>query len=132
MKVVLDTNVLVSGLIWQGIPRRIYDALKSGQFVLVVSSHILDEYRRVLRRLSQHHTIVDTDAVVESLNVKALMTDPKPFARQICTDKDDDIFIEAATDAYADYIVTGDRALLKVKHFRGTEIVTARQFVSKL
>lgn len=132
MKAVLDTNVFVSGLLWRGTPNGIYQAWQAGKFTLVVSIPILDEYRRILLDLSQGHTSVDIDTVMEAIGLLAQMTEPVRLGTPVCTDPDDDMFIEAALAAQARFIVTGDRALLKVSRFGSIEIVTARQFASTL
>jgi len=129
MKIVLDTNVLISGLFWPGGPPRIIlDMWLSGRISVLASQEIVDEYRGVVQRLGQKRN-VDVRKLLERLlmMVDYVMTSPLPT--QVCDDPDDDKFLAAATAGRVKYLVTGDRALLRVGRFRKTEIVTPSTFL---
>ena len=77
MKVVVDTNVLVSGLLFGGVPGQILTAWTSGAFVLVASPSILDEYRRVGRELAKGRPALDAalDALLAVIALHATVVD---------------------------------------------------------
>lgn len=114
MKIVVDTNVFVSGIFWRGAPFKVLEAWKRGQFRLVVSPPILAEYWRVVEDLSRLRSDFDPEPLMKLVNINAEMVKPVSFVRQVCADPDDDIFLETAVAAGAACVVSGDRALLKV------------------
>lgn len=138
VRVVVDTNVLVSALISKkpSYPLQIYNFLKSKDFMLVVSPDILEEYGEVFNRSEivnlhrrtqrQIQTILDeiaqTSYIVPGLTKIKLIKD----------DPDDDKFIVAALEGSAEYIVSGDSHLLDVGRFESIEILSPKDFVVKM
>ncbi len=132
MRIVLDTNVLISGLFWpSGPPRTLLEKWLVGKVSVLASQEIIDEYRAVVRRLSQKRSM-DVTRLLERLLMLVDYVMVSPLPAQICDDPDDDKFIAAAVAGRVKYIVTGDRALLRVKRFRRTEIVTPSTFLNSL
>jgi putative PIN family toxin of toxin-antitoxin system len=133
VRVVLDTNVVVSGVFFGGVPGRILSAWSDGGFVLVLSPVILDEYRRVGQELGKHHPVAAAafEPVLNLMTTHALIVDAPPLAQQVCDDPDDDVFLAAAQAAHADEIVTGDRALLRAAGWHGISVLTPRQFADR-
>lgn len=133
MKVVLDTNVLVSGLLFGGVPGRIPTACSTGAVRLVNSPPILDEYRRVGLELSQgREPLVSLlEALLATLTVQALAVDAPPLDERVGEDPDDEMFLAAALAANARLIVSGDKHLLRVSGWRGIEVLKARPFVDR-
>ncbi len=133
MKVVLDTNVLVSGLLFGGVPGRILGAWSTGAIRLVISPPILEEYRRVGLELSRgREPLVNTlEALLAMLTVHALMVSAPPLNERVSEDPDDEMFLAAALAANAGVIVSGDKHLLRVSGWRGIEVMKARQFVDR-
>ena len=129
MKVILDTNVLISGLFFSGPPHEILEAWTAGQFDLVVSPEILEEYRRVANELAVKFASVEITGLLDFITVNSLICAAEPLPEQICSDPDDDKFLACALASGAGYIVTGDRALLKLDGFRGITIMNPRRFV---
>ncbi len=130
MKLVIDTNIFVSSF-FGGSPRRVIDLWKEGKVTLCLSSKILDEYISVLRRIG----LEDEKELAELLDVLSkginiLFTRKTPELHLIREDPDDDKFIECAVELRADYIVTGDKALLDFKEYMGIQILTAREFLN--
>lgn len=125
---VLDTNVLVSGLLFGGVPKRVIDAALEGRYLVVTSQHQLDELRRVLDypRLASH--IADADALVALFGEIAETIDPTPM-RTFSRDPDDDHIGAIAITAGADALVTGDDDLLALAAIDGTRIVSPREFL---
>ena len=131
MRIILDTNILISGSFFRGIPSRILDACVDGQFELVMSPEILDEYRRVGEEFSGQRPNEDFDALLGVLLARAIIVEPKPLSRPVCRDPDDDKFLACAQLGRALVIVSGDKDLLAVPNDFEFEILTARAFMTK-
>lgn len=138
IRVVVDTNILISALISKkpSPPFQIYQLIKSGNFLLITSSTILEELEDVITReeivkLHQRTSgqikeileeIIETSYIIPGLvNVEVVKEDP-----------DDDKFIAAAIEGRADYIITGDKPLLNIKEYHGIKIISPREFVKSL
>jgi len=130
IKAVLDTNVIISGIFWKGAPFQILDAWQNRRFLLVISPPILDEYHRVLDEMTKQRSIPVLGSILELIELHSEMVTPVRFPEHVCSDPDDDKFVEAALAARADYVVSGDAALLKVKNHKGIQIVKPRQFLA--
>ena len=133
MKVVLDTNVLVSGLLFGGVPGRILSAWNAGTIHIVISPPILDEYRRVGIEISngREPLVSLLDAMLATLTVHSQMVDAPPLDTPVSEDPDDEMFLAAALAANARLIVSGDKHLLRVSGWRGIEVLKARAFVDR-
>jgi putative PIN family toxin of toxin-antitoxin system len=128
MRVVLDTNVFISSF-FGGNPRALIDLWKTGRLTLCLSQDILDEYVEVLRRLGLHGTPeLDELLTFFATGSHLLFTTRTPEVR-VVADPDDDRFIACALALTAEYIVTGEKALLDVRHYQGIEVVTPREFL---
>ncbi|MCF8027099.1 MAG: putative toxin-antitoxin system toxin component, PIN family [Desulfobacteraceae bacterium] len=130
MKVVIDTNVFVSSF-FGGHPGKIFQLWKSGLIVWCLSGDILDEYINVLNRLG----LKDEKEIEELLRlfkqgVHVLFT-RKPRKLQVVEkDPDDDKFFECALALGAHAIISGDKAVLAVKHYRGIHVYAPGEFVA--
>lgn len=137
MRFVLDTNLLVSGVIATGLPRRLVDAAKAGEFELCTSEVLLTELLEVLslgkfaQRLTQAG--LTPEGIVDDLRRLVVIVAPTDVPRVVLTDPDDDHVIAAAVTGQADLIASGDkRDLLPLGSFQGIPIVTAREAVARL
>lgn len=92
MKIVLDTNVFVSGVFFGGPPRRILQAWSCGRVQLVMSPEILYEYSRVGEELGKQFAAVDLKPILELVSLNAEMVSPADSGEPICGDPDDDKF----------------------------------------
>lgn len=130
MRVVLDTNVVVSGVFFGGVPGRILAAWSAGDLVLVLSPVILEEYRRVGRELGRQHPDLNTafEPVLTLIAMNAMIVDAPQFSRPVSDDPDDDMFLAAALATHTQFIVSGDKDLLRVSGWRGIAVLTPRQF----
>lgn len=135
MRVLLDTNILLSALMVQGTPpARLYEHWKNGRFELVSCERQLEEINRVSRRpfFIERLDAGEAGRLVNDIRRLALMVDPDASVR-ISADPADDFLLAAAAQAQADYLVSGDkRGLLALQHFATTRIVTARYLVDLL
>ncbi len=128
MKVVVDTNVLMSGLLFGGVPGRVLSAWSEGVFRLVVSPPVLEEYRRVGLDLSKGREplIGLVESFVMMVTTHALMLDARPLDVGVSADPDDDMFLAAAIAGSAQIIVSRDKHLLQVTGWSGIEVLKPR------
>ena len=137
-RVVIDANVYVSALIRpQGPPGQIVERLLGeGPHTIIVSKMILEEVRRSLDypkvRKKIDATEQELNAWVDSLGVLADVVSGVPEVRVVESDPDDDVYVAAALDGRADFIVSGDRHLLELEEVQGVRIITPRQFLDVL
>ncbi|OGR85742.1 MAG: putative toxin-antitoxin system toxin component, PIN family [Elusimicrobia bacterium RIFCSPLOWO2_01_FULL_54_10] len=133
MKVVLDTNVLVSGLLVQGsVPSEILRDFRDGQWILVLSGAILEEYGRVLRRKKFDLSTANIESMLRLIENKALKVIPSEHFTIIHQDPSDNEFLDVAVECHADFIVSGDQHLLALKRFRGIPILLPSEFLKAL
>ncbi len=131
LRVVLDTNVLISAIGWRGNPRKVLALCIEGKLNLVLTRETLDELERVLQRarfdfipvekkqeLLQYLTDISIKVTAEG-NVEVIKKDPE-----------DNKFLDCAVAGKADYIVSGDRHLLELKEHKSIKIVTASELLT--
>jgi len=128
LRVVLDTNVLVSGLVYPGsLPGRIVAAWRQGGLEVVLSQHILDEFVRVLPRLKQsRRSAQEIRELADSLMFQADMVEPGGLPDTELRDPDDQPVLQTLLAAGAQYLVTGDKDLLALGE--RYPIITPAQF----
>lgn len=131
MKIVLDTNVFVSGVFFTGPPYRILEAWRDGKIQLVISEDILEEYGRVGETLARQFPSVDLQPFFHLVAVTAEITPSKRFASPLCDDPDDDMFIACALAGKCKVIISGDKHLLKMSGFRGIKVLRPREFFER-
>lgn len=126
MKVVLDSNVLLAGVATHGLCEALL-ALCYGRHTVVLSEYILDE---VHRQYSAKFKATDEIAakVAATLRSQSDIVHPHPVDKDACKDPDDLPVLGTALSAGADALVTGDKALLKLREFRGIPILSPRVF----
>ena len=127
MRLVLDTNVVVSGLIWGGPPRRLLDMGRSGRVLLFSSAILLDELAEVLAR-EKFATLLAARGItpaflMQRYGMLATLVSPVPVERTVPSDEDDDHVIATALGAQADAIATGDEDLLQLHPYRRIQIL---------
>jgi putative PIN family toxin of toxin-antitoxin system len=128
VRVVIDTNVFISGIFFGGPSHQILKAWESGRFTLLLSPDILAEYQRVSHELSRAYPKIDIAPILEVVALNAEIVAAPDLAAQVCEDPDDDKFLSCAEAGNADYLVTGDKLLLKVRTYAGVPIVKPRFF----
>lgn len=133
VRAVVDTNVIISGSLKPGNPRKIWSAFKSGKCRFVLSSSMLRELNVVLQR-PKFHNLINEDGrkeIVLYLELLAELIEPAE-AVTICRDPEDNHILSCALKAEVDFIVTGDKDLLTLKSFRGIPIVKPKEFLARL
>jgi len=131
MKLVVDTNVLVSAFLWQGNPGRLIELAAEKEIHLFTSRALLDELAATLVKKKLAKPVVATGLTVEQMlrNYRRLATlvTTRQLAQQVSRDPDDDSVLACALAVSADLIVSGDDDLLVLKYFQGIPIATPAQ-----
>ncbi len=129
-RLVLDTNVVLSGLLWSGPPHHLLMFAERNAAVQLFSSQaLLDELADVLtrasitKRLNLIHKNA-SDVMVDYLHAATVLV-PQPLRQPVCRDPDDDSVLALAVSAQADTIISGDNDLLVLQSFEGIPIITA-------
>lgn len=137
MRLVLDTNTIVSGLLWKGPPHALLEAVRERRDLLVYSSpKLLAELADVLAREKLAAAVAASGQSPEALNQRYLqvvrVVVPAIIAPVILVDPDDDHVLACALSARADLVVSGDVDLLNLKTYHGMPIVSAAEAMTRL
>ncbi len=128
IRAVADTNVLISAIVFRGLPETFLELGLLGAFQLVTSKVLLDELAGKLHEKFE----MSSQGVLsmrESLTAASLVVSPQIRLAVVKDDPDDDRVLECAVAGEAEFIVTGDRHLLEIGIFNGIEIVKVREFL---
>jgi putative PIN family toxin of toxin-antitoxin system len=133
MRLVLDTNIVASGLLWNGVPAQLVDAARADEIEIFTSRVLLAELTRVLCRAKFANVVAASGLSLDELMLSyaelATLVTPEPIPATVLIDPDDDHVLAFALAAKADIIVSGDRHLLTLKSFQQIPIVTAAEAV---
>lgn len=136
MRVVADTNVVISGLFWRGAPRQLLNAARAQLIDLYTSPALLAELSDVLLRDKFSIRLVaagvESNDLVMGYAALAKVVKPADFIAIIIDDPDDNSVLECAIAARADVIVSGDNHLLNLSSFRNMPILTANQLLKQI
>jgi uncharacterized protein len=131
VRLVLDTNVLVSAFLWQGTPNKLIEVATEGEVQLFTSRVLLDELTEVLHRKKFESAVSATGLTASELvslyRRLAYRVTARKLAHRISRNADDDAVLACAKAAHADLIVSGDQGLLALNAFQGIPIVTPAQ-----
>jgi len=131
VKIILDTDVFISGVFFTGPPYQILRAWRDGKVQLVISQEILEEYQRVGKTLARQFPGIDVGPILELLTIKAELVAAPGLPEPVCDDPDDDKFLACALASKARLIVSGDKQLLRVSGYRRIVIVSPRRFMDE-
>src|SRR3989338_3362562 len=129
MNVVIDTNVMVSGIFWAGIPLKIIRYWMNDQIQAVASEDILDEYLKTIEKTSNltgRNDLYDYWRFVIPKKAQLIRVQ-KMF--HLCRDTSDNKFIDCAIAAKAKYLISGDQDLLVLKNVMYVQIITPKHFL---
>ena len=136
LRIVLDTNIVISGLIWRGAPHQVMLALSDDKFTAYTSYSMVSELTRKLLGTKLGRELIKRDIsaqqLVMSYTALCEIVSPVPLAQPICRDPDDDAVLACAKAANADLIISGDQDLLVLQAFEGIQIVTVAQALERL
>jgi putative PIN family toxin of toxin-antitoxin system len=135
VRIVIDTNIWVSGLLWRGLPWKLLRLAEAGEVELCMAPARLTElaevlaYERLQPRMEQLG-FVSADLLVYAMRLASIFETPNgpPI---VLADPDDDVFLRCAAAAGAAYVVSGDRHLLDLDAYAGIPIVTIRDFLAQ-
>ena len=130
MRVVLDTNVLISAIFWTGRPKQLLNKVRRKECLFLTSQILLTELRAVLTREDKPFRLstVEADTVIRAMQDLALIVQPQSHL-SVCRDESDNRVLECAVDGQADYIVSGDIHLLELQTFQDVDILTVKDFL---
>ena len=132
IRVVLDTNILISAILFGGKPRQILEKAIRGEIRLCISEPILEELKGVLRRSKFDYSPETIQVILTELMGISDFVNPSKTIRVVSEDSEDNRILECAVEAEANYIVTGDFHLLKLSRYRNIGVVNAVVFLEKL
>lgn len=132
IKIVADTNVLISSLIGK-LLKEFYNHFKKNHFILLISDIMLEELFDVLKRekIKKYISVSDREEFLKLLVLRSIKVKPKINIRD-CRDLDDNIILECAVSSDAKYIVTGDNDLLDLNPYKGIKIIKPVEFINLL
>lgn len=125
-RVVIDTNVFISGLLFGGNAEKILQLFKKDKLRIVISPETLHELITKLYKFRLEEAFIDE--FVDLMESKAIKIIPKKKIR-LSRDEKDNMFLEVAYTGKADYLISGDKDLLSVKEIYKTQIVSPREFL---
>ena len=135
-RTVPDTNIVISGLLWRGNPRRILDVARDGIIEFYTSPILLEELEDVLSREKFARRLAAANVTVQDLvsgySALATVIEAEPIEPVILVDPDDDAVLACALSADAEVIISGDSDLLDLKEHKEIRILTATEFLTEL
>ena len=131
MRLVVDTNVLISGIHWGGIPAEIIHAWVENKFTVVCSAEIIDEYSGVVRRMNPGLAISEIDRLLSFLIRRSEIVQPNHWFKISLDDPGDNKFIDCAFHAQANLLISGDKHLLRLEKFGPIRILSLSEFKKK-
>lgn len=126
MRVVLDTNVFISGIFWGGSPRTILELWAGDKIRIFVTRKILDEYIRVLQKIDPDGRVVQRWATFITGN--STVVQDRSFTK-VCRDPEDNKFLDCAIMGRVRYLVSGDDDLLSLQRIGSIRIVNPAEFL---
>lgn len=133
MRVVIDTNVLISAIFWTGKPKQVLNKVRRGEITFLTSEFILEEIRDVLTREDKPFKLSAEEAeriVTEMRNLAVVVKIGSHVS--VCKDENDNKVLDCAIDGNANCIITGDSHLLQLSSFQKIDIMTVSDFLGHL
>jgi len=135
MKIVLDTNVIISAFLWVGQSNKILDCIEKRKILVYSCPEQIIELEGVLARPKFqpifHKTSLKAGLIVSTFLRMVRLVEPVSGLKVIKEDRTDNIILSCALTAKATYLITGDNHLLSLKKFQGIKIIKPRQFLEK-
>ncbi len=136
LKLVIDTNTLVSAFFWEGNEAELLRKIEQGEAKIYITSKILKEVEEVIKRpkfdqVMKNAGLIPNQIMQKIVSLSHLVIAPK-LNIKVCRDEKDNKFLECAVNAKADYIVSGDEDLLSLKEYKGMPIIRASRMLQLL
>jgi len=131
VRVVIDTNVLISGIFFSGLPAKILDHWKKRAFLSVISEPIIIEYVRVAEEISRKFPLIKIAEILDLFILNSEIVDTNGIEIKECEDPDDDKFLECAIAGGCQIIVSGDKYLLNIAKYQEVKILKPRNFLDQ-
>lgn len=135
IKAVLDVNILASAALNEhGLPALVVDLAVAGVYEIAISDHITDRLAKVFARpyFVEHLSAAGRARILKAVDDDIEPVEPDPSIRGVAPDAEDDLVLGTAVAAEADFLVTGDKALLALGSYGDIRIVTAEEFIAYL
>lgn len=132
MRVVVDTNVLISGILWEGNESELLKMCKINELTNLTSPPIIEELERVISSEKFRLTEREVNSVIELVLSFSTLVFPTIKIEAIISDTTDNKILECAVDGKANYMVSGDKHLLDLKKYRKIPILNARDVLKVL
>jgi putative PIN family toxin of toxin-antitoxin system len=132
LRAVLDTNILISAILFGGKPRQILDKAIRGEIRLCLSEPILEELKGVLKRSKFDYSPEMIQFILTELTAIADFVNPSETINVVLEDPEDNRILECAVQAKANYVISGDFHLLKLSKYLNIEVLNAAAFLGKL
>jgi len=132
MRVLLDTNTLISAAIAKGKPRRLLLKALANEFVLITSNELLGELEEVISRPKFGLSYFEKNKFLNTVKNTVQIVKVKSDFKVVKEDPDDDLVVNTAYDGDVAYVVSGDPDLLRLKGFERIKIVTADKMLKIL
>jgi len=128
-KVVFDTNILISGYLWKGSPRRAIDKVRCGEWIHLVSEETIEELIRVLAYAKFGLKPEEIEPIIRDLMAISEYVEVRSKIDLVKANPTDNVFLNLAIDGEAEVIVSGDHHLLDLKEFNDIPIISVRKFL---
>lgn len=131
LRIILDTNILISAFFWSGYPRKVYNLAKDHKVIILSSYNIEAEFIRVLSYQKFGLNAAEILPLIFNLRRHSTLIEVKSHIDIIKEDPTDNIFLECAVEGNANYIISGDHHLLDLKSYNEIQIMRAKDFLLK-
>ena len=130
MRIVIDTNVLISGVFFGGFPRKVLSSVVTGEIAAYATAEIINEYEAIIQEMiDRKKGHINKNILTPLITAMEII---KPVTQvEICRDPDDNKFLSCAKDSRSLYIVSGDKDLLVIEKYEDIQIITAKEFCDK-
>ena len=130
-RIVLDTNVLMSVIVFGGRPREVLEKVIAGRFTMTISAEMLAEFQWVLEGKKFRYPAAIVRNIVSELLAVSELVRPAMKVEHIKADPADNRILECALESRAAYIVSGDKHLLELGQFKEIPILDAAAFLAR-
>jgi len=131
LKVIIDTNVLISGIFFNGLPFEILRKWQQGKFDLIISPAIFEEYNRVAQRLNKRYPDINIYPILRFIKNHSKSAHISKTVSNVCADPQDDKFFECAVNSDCTIIISGDKHLLDVSGVMNIDVLKPKEFIDR-